>query len=108
MLKQYADIDNAILICVLILVGMDIYFNVYYGKINQSLGTAIRVIKTGTPSNKVSGFIGVICYIAAVAAVLAAILSLNSSIWKFLSLIANGIAQFCFGHLIFSFKNKMV
>ncbi len=107
---SYAEEELTIVMAVvlILLIGIAVLVNLYYGKINKTINTMKSVITTGRPSDQVSGFIGVMCYISAVLSIISVISSLVAlSIPGLLNNGAMAVSLFCCGNIIFQFRNEM-
>ncbi len=121
----------------ILIIAIIAFINVYYAFVIKSINTAKRVATTGVASDKVSSFVGVLCFISAVGTALTLIANLifyvTASSFTFaadefgdvlsiimdyyystdlmlltlLELAMTLTADLCFGILIFKFKGSM-
>ncbi len=103
---------------VLFFVGIVVYAFaiVYQAKIVQSLNAAKTVALTGKPSLKVSGFVGVMCYISSITSIMSFIVS-SFTVFRYLSvfvilrnmfsMILSVFMSIAFGVLIFKYRGEM-
>lgn len=85
-----------LVISLIIIVGAGVLNLVYYAKVLKTINSVKNTIKTGVPSEKVSRFVAVMCFISAAFS----LLSLPFSIGQ----IATSI---CLGILIFKYRSDM-
>ncbi len=84
-----------------------VLYIVYLAKIIQSLNTVKNTVNSGIASDKVSGFVGVMCYIVGVITALNSISGLLFSVPTFLSSLCSGVATVLFGVVLFRYRNAM-
>lgn len=81
---------------------------VYYAKLLKTINTMRSAVNTGAPSDRVSGFVAVICMITGISSGIYFFSSVSSGeILVALSHAANAAMNICFGLLIFRFRNTM-
>ncbi len=105
---DYDGMGSAVAVIILILIGLIALVNLYYYKINQTVLALKQMVRTGEPSDQLSRFIGVMCYISGCLTGISAILALvDGNILSFLSSAGSTTAMICFGMLIFTLREKI-
>ncbi len=105
--SYYASTSETVLVVFLVLVlGIDVFVNLYYGKIIQTINTMKATIYMATPSYKVSSFVAVMCFISAFFSLFG--LFSASGFFGVMQVLAAVTASSCFGAFLFQYKHKMM
>ena len=89
-------------------VGLLVLYIVYYAKLIKTINAVRYTATTGRPSNNVSPFVAVMCFIAAVFGVLSAVTQLAfGAVFSGLAMLCQATASVCFGMLLFRYRNEM-
>lgn len=81
----------------------------FYVKVRQTLNTVMHTARTGIPSDAVSAFVTVMCFVYAAAAVLTAIpLGVWLNPWITAAALARGVSCAAFGGLLLQYRNRML
>lgn len=110
--ERYLDPDQSAVLAavtgvtIVIMLLIIVFYLVYQILAARSLGNVIRSANTDTPSDKVSVFVAVVCFIGAAFGAISALTNILNPVGM-LSSAAGAGANICFGIVIFNYRTKM-
>lgn len=101
-------IQPILLVFLIVSVAVFVVAILYYAKLLKTVNTVRVTVRSGVPSDKVSVFVAVICFIGAIGSLSSIILCFALGMfWFALSTLCQAVAEFCFGLLIFKYRGAM-
>ncbi len=98
----------AIMAVVLVVIALILAFAIFYqAKVLQSIRTVKKTILSGVPSDKVSLFVAVMCFIAGGSGALSALFMIVLDAFAMLGAVAQAVSMFAFGLVILQYRNRM-
>ena len=95
-------------VLMLVVAAVLVLFIVYYTKLIKMIKTMRDTVATGVPSDKISGFVAVMCYVSAFFTGISGFALLASGqIYSFIANACSAAAAVCFGMLIFRYRDTM-
>ncbi len=111
MLKEKGDVKSvgiAFTVITIIVFIISIFCIIFFAKKLKTINTAKKTVVTGIPSDKVSGFVGVIIFIiGALSAAGAVTMMINVSAISGLASLTSGASYVLFALTLFSYKSTM-
>ncbi len=93
-------------VMILLVAGIDVFLNLYYGKLIKTVNAMKMTIYSGNPSLNVSSFVAVMCFISAFFSLFG--LFGAGGFFGVMQVLAAITASVCFGVFLFRYKNKML